>query len=138
MDLKFNKEKGYYDIDAENGDFALTYDIDTSILLNVLGENRAENSLISNPLNRRGHFLSELNGEVVGSDVWIYAKQSSNNEDDLGLYQSLIAESLNWLLEKGIVKKVAVAVTISTGNKLLINITITRNNDSEQYFDILK
>ena len=95
IDLKINDEKGYWDLNIENGDLAKTDSLDTAIYMSVFCEKRAEK--INNQMNKRGHFtnqFSPVSGYQVGSLLWLYTEQARNTDANLSLIQSSIKDGL--------------------------------------------
>jgi len=140
QDIKLFQDKltGQWDIDVVNGDFALTSGLDTALYLSVLGEARADESLVPNPILRKGHFtdiFSDVEGYEIGSLMWIYSGLP-NTPANAELLKDSITTSLKWMIDDGIIKDAEVIVTRTTGGYTVgVNLT---NESQEQgnYYDL--
>lgn len=121
-----------WDIDFENGDFALTQGLDTALYMSVLCEKRALASQVSNAILRRGHFSNEFSqvlGYEVGSLLWLYANNPNTSENRL-LIQDTVTEGLQWMIDDEILQDVEVEVA-NQSNIVTISVTLT-NQKQEQ------
>jgi phage gp46-like protein len=122
IDFKLNQNKGYWDLDIENGDIAKTDSLDTAIYMSVFCEKRANQ--LSEPTLRRGHFTNQFNlvsGYEVGSSLWLYIEQAKQTDSNLSLIKSAINNGLRWLIEDDIISKTKVE---ATKNNTQINLEI--------------
>lgn len=136
-DIKFVKdEKGSYDIDFENGDFALTDGLDTAILLSIFAEKRATRSQVEDPLKRRGHFSNEfasVEGYQVGSTQWLFTEQAENSESNTTQLENSIKDGLRWFVDDKICKKINVNAN-QKSNGVDVDIELQGNNKEESTY----
>lgn len=137
-DIKLFQDKdGNWDIDFENGDFALTEGLDTALYLSVLGEARASESQVANPVLRRGHFsniFSKVQGYEIGSLLWFYSQQP-NTESNKTLAEDSVRESLQWMLDDSILSNTNVSLSRnSIGYNIEANLT-GQDQNSGNYYD---
>lgn len=136
-DLKLSKdEKGLYDIDFENGDFALTDGLDTAIILSIFDERRASSSQVEEPSYRRGHFMNEfadIEGYEVGSLQWLYTQQNTNSNSNVTNIENALRTGLRWLIEDRIAKNVAVNA-VKSGSGVQADIAIEGNSKEDSTY----
>lgn len=138
QDIKLSQDKAnsQWDIGIENGDFALTSGLDTALYLSVLGEVRADESLVSNPVLRRGHFtdiFSDVEGYEIGSLLWFYSQQP-NTPANAELLKDSITTSLKWMLDDLIINNVDVSVNrTSIGYNVSVGLTNQTQEDGNYY-----
>lgn len=129
-DLKFNNSKGYYDIFASNGELAMDNSFETSLLLSILTDSKADESSITNPLNRRGNFL-DIIIEELGSDKWVELSQAKTENINLDLCNKKIYNAISWLEENSFVSNLTVKTRIEN-KKLIVDINYFEN--SQEFF----
>lgn len=133
-----DKRNSIWDIDFENGDFALTEGLDTALYLSVLGEARASESQVANPVLRRGHFtniFSDVQDYEIGSLLWFFSQQP-NTESNKTLTEDSIRKSLQWMLDDSIVSNAEVLVSRnSNGYKVDVSLT-NQEQDQSNYYDL--
>ncbi len=128
---------GAFDISFENGDIKHCYETDkennvkpslrTAILMSIFCEKRADDFLVENIENRRGHYSNQFNqvdDYEVGSFYWLFTEQekiAENSRDDL---QDTINEGLQWLVDDGYLSQIECNIDIAN-NKYVININYT-------------
>lgn len=126
-----------WDIDFDNGDFALTDSLDTALYLSVFAEKRASETQVTVPLLRRGHFTNEFSlveDYQIGSLFWLYSDQAKNTQDNLSLIEGAVNEGISWMIEDNILSDVKVTGTKEgSGIGLEINLTNKSQNDSNYY-----
>lgn len=136
-DIKLRKDdKGLYDIDFENGDFALTDGLDTAIVLSIFDEKRASSTQVEEPSLRRGHFINEfadIEGYEVGSLQWLYTAQNANSNSNATNIENALRGGLRWFIEDGIAKNVAVNV-VKSGSGVQADIAIEGNNKEDSTY----
>lgn len=137
-DIKlFQDQQNNWDIDFENGDFALTDGLDTALYLSVFAEKRASETQVTVPLLRRGHFTNEFSlveGYEVGSLLWLYTDQAKNTDDNLFLTETTVTEGLSWMVEDSLIAKSEVSATKDGSNVAIeINLTNKSQKDSSYY-----
>jgi len=141
VDLKLTDNGDYFDISfAENGDFATTSGLNTSLIVTFLTDRRADSSEINNPRYRRGWWgnLFQLDSTFpeIGSKVWLL-DQSANLQDSVNNAIAYVQDAYSWLLTLGYADEVEVTAT-SNFDTININIKVIKNNDvvSEQVYNL--
>jgi phage gp46-like protein len=137
-DIKlFQDEDNNWDIDFENGDFALTDSLDTALYLSVFAEKRASETQVTVPLLRRGHFTNEFSlveDYQIGSLFWLYSYQAKNTDSNLSLIEGTVNEGISWMIEDNIISDVEVTgAKKGSGINLEINLTNKSQSDSNYY-----
>lgn len=110
-DLKMFKTGQIYDfaIDSD-GDFVEEDGFDTSILMSLYEERRADESEVSDPLLRRGWAGNAVPIEghpEVGSKNWLL-EQSRNNDNTVNFTINYTNQCLQWMKQDGHVERVVV------------------------------
>lgn len=131
-DIKLDKSKGYWDISFEKNDIAKVSGLDTAIYMSVFCEKRATNSMVSNPVLRRGHFSNIFyENYEIGSYAWYYSQQPKT-ESNRSLLEDSIKQGLQWLIDDSIISEIDVTVSI-TKNGYNIDINTIADQQSNYY-----
>lgn len=130
--------ENYYDISFTDGDFTLTEGLITTLMMSIFCEQRDDS--IEVPQMRggwAGNQFQSIQGFQQGSLIWTLY-QSIADETAATQAQQYIEDSLNWLIEDGILRDVEVAVFVVANYKLQTKISITRNDDTESvlFYDL--
>ena len=140
QDIKLFQDQltNQWDIDFENGDFALTEGLDTALYMSVLCEARANSTLVPNPILRRGHFsdiFSIQEGYQIGSVIWIYS-HLPNTEGNAELLKSALYDSIQWMIDDSIISQVIINVDRKVdGYDIQINLT-NRPQEQANYYNL--
>jgi phage gp46-like protein len=138
QDIKlFQDGNNNWDIDFENGDFALTKGLDTAIYMSLFCEKRADANEVPNPILRRGHFTNEfsrIENYEVGSKLWLYIEQARNTDQNISLIEDSIKDGLKWLIDQDIIKDINLETSF-IGSNLEVNLDIIGKSqeDTENY-----
>ena len=137
-DIKLRQDSdGIYDIHFENGDFALTSGLETSMILSIHCERRDES--IEDSLSRRGwagNQLQEIDGFEQGSLVWTLY-QARADEDSVTNAQDFLQDAFQWYIDDNIAKDVEVEVSLDN-EEIIAKIILTRNDNTQEvrYYDL--
>lgn len=136
-DLKLiaNNESRYYDLSLRNGDFEITESFDTSLIVSLFTDQRADVSEVTLPQARRGWWgneTSDIPHFQIGSKLWLLY-QSRIIANTLVKSENYAFLALQWLTLYAFSKKVEVngAFTMDTNrlnNGVSLEITITNTN----------
>jgi phage gp46-like protein len=128
LKLTLNTVTGNYDISLENGDFTTTDGFDSSILVSLFSDARADKSEVLRPEQRRGWWgdeCSDNKNSKLGSKLWLLS-QARKTPVTLNRAKDYAYQALKWLVDEGYSRKIDVnASFIAEGIKL--DITITNN-----------
>jgi phage gp46-like protein len=132
MDIKLNQNKGYWDLDIENGDLAKTDSLDTAVFMSVFCEKRSN---LVEPTLARGHFTNDFyNGYQVGSLLWFYTEQAKNTNSNLFQIETAVNEGLKWLVDDNIITNTK---TKATKKNSEVNIEVELNGKSQsKYYNL--
>lgn len=138
IDIALTKrEDGIYDVTfTEDGDFEATEGLDTSILLSLLEQRRANSAEVSAPQLRRGWVGNELADIAIyelGSKLWIL-DQARLNTDTLNRAVDYARQALQWLLDNDIAQSLAITGEIEFPDGIRLFITLTRDNNQVESF----
>ena len=125
-------ENNLYDIDfSSNGDFYLTETFETSLLVSIFEEKRADESEIPNPIYRRGWWGNILNdGDFEnGSKLWMIYQSRATNET-LSRAIDYIKIAINWFIEDNLADKINVSGYYENKGELFIMINIIKDDNS--------
>jgi phage gp46-like protein len=140
IDLKLKQDSnGDWDIDFANGNFELTYGLDSAVYMSVFCEKRASSSQVSEPNLRRGHFTNEfskIEGYQVGSLFWLYTQQAKNTDSNLRLLEGAASDGLAWMIEDNIFSKVKVKATRSISTIQLEIEPINKLQKNSRYYNL--
>lgn len=140
--LTYDSEKNYYDINFNsNGDIEADTGLETAVLCSILGRQRADKSMVQNPIHREGHWTNELNsveGFQTGSLMWV-TEQSRLLDDIQSFLEDEIFSSLKWMLEDKIVNKIKISSEEGPSGYIFKIDIIKENNKFETYlYDAFK
>ena len=128
-----------WDIDFENGDFALTDGLDSALYLSVLGEQRATPEEISNPIYRRGHFTNVFQENPfyeVGSKLWLTLNQRIVSSALFPDIEQNIRDGVRWMIDDAVIEDVQVELSIAD-RVLEVNIgLISLDKSDSQYITL--
>lgn len=129
-DLAWNKDKGYWDISFEDGDYKQTSFLDTAILMSLLIDKRASKSEVPSLQLRRGWWgnkVGDYPNYEIGSKLWLLS-QSRLTQETLNLLKTYSYDCLTWLIDDGYVDRVETnASRISEGVFLTIILYVSQN-----------
>jgi phage gp46-like protein len=130
---------GLYDFSLDASGDILTEDFfDTGILMSIFCERRAIASEMPASHLRRGWIGNESTpGFEIGSKVWLY-EQARLTRATLNGINSVIKESLQWMIDDNIALEIAAASTLSQNNSITVEVTVTRPNSKveKRYFEL--
>ncbi|MFA5369085.1 MAG: phage GP46 family protein, partial [Candidatus Paceibacterota bacterium] len=138
-DLKLNDTNTYYDFTFLNGDFELTYELDTALLLSIFCEKRAASSEVPAPEMRRGWWGNTVLGYdnyEMGSKLW-ELEQARKDNTTLGLSKTYAADCLQWLIEDNYAVEIKVDSNfIVNGINLDVEIVISQNKTISESYEL--
>ena len=124
IDIKLKKNnQDYYDISFnDDGDFEQVDNFDTSILLSLYTDKRADSSEVSEAVKRRGYIADQLYTSFKhGSKLWLL-DQSRLNINVRNLAKTYTSESLQWLIDDSYLDNIEVKTDIINNENININI----------------
>lgn len=115
----------YYDIEFDdNGDILTEDSLDSSILVSLLVEKRAEPYEVAEP-ERRGGWIGNANAEhQIGSKIWLY-RQSKLIQSTLNGIKQEIEAALRFFVDDGLLSQINVTMS-SSGGSVFAEITMLR------------
>lgn len=132
-----SKGQEYYDLAIENGDFAITTDIDTLIKVALLEKRKSNDKIFKDfPYNKvGGNFIEKTNtyaSDVRGSLLWT----KKITIQDINFINADIRKSLQFLITLGYCNTIIVNSKVDTFNrKIICNITLLTNDNSKQFIE---
>jgi phage gp46-like protein len=131
-DILLEKTDDYYDISFQNGDFKTTTGLDTSIIMSLLIDSRAESSEVAEPSLRRGWIGNEQNetpDHQIGSKLWLL-DQSRNDQSAINRGEAYILNGLQWFLDENLAKDIQVSGQKVSDDQINFDVQFTRFNNS--------
>lgn len=124
-------ELGIYDIGiADNGDFVLDDSFDTSIIVSLFTDARADESEQSIPERRRGWWGDLFEAEPIGSKLWLL-DQAKRTQPKLNSAKGHAQDALSWLLSDNYAKSINITSSFIT-NGLNLDIILERFNSQKE------
>lgn len=132
----------FFDAAAYRGDFAVAYgamaadtDLQTAVIISLFTDRRAEadDPLPDQAASRRGWWGDALAKRRIGSRLWLLSREKQLREV-VNRAREYTEESLAWLVDDGIAKRVAVQAEIVDAGVLGISILIERNQAQPDRF----
>lgn len=127
-----------YDISLDADGDILTDDFfDTSLLMSLLGEKRADSSEVVEPQLRRGWIGNEDKDFENGSKLWLF-EQARVTRSNLNRIEDEARKALQWLVDDGFAVSVdEVTATVKNGRVTLeIVIRRSRSQVDRRFFDL--
>jgi phage gp46-like protein len=125
-DIKLNYDNGkYYDLKIVDGDFEVTYGMDSALLLSIYCEKRADASEIPAPEMRRGWWGNTVLGYgdyEMGSKLWLL-EQARRDTIVLNLCKTYSMNCFQWLVDDNLAKQINVDTSYIV-NGVLIDVEI--------------
>lgn len=143
-DLEITRENtpdGCYDlVIAPNGDLAQISGFDTSLIMSLFCERRADESEIPAANLRRGWWgntVSDDAGFEIGSKLWIVIEQPRKLTEVMNRAIKYIQDGLQWLVDDGYLDQVIVGAVFSAIG-LQANIQLLRSQSviDSKYYDL--
>lgn len=130
---------GLYDFSLDSsGDIETEDFFDTSILMSIYCERRATATEMPVSKYRRGWIGNESTpGFEIGSKVWLF-EQARLTRETLNGINSVVKDSLQWLIDDGIALEIAVTSSLTQSNTIAVDVTITRpsSNVERRFFEL--
>lgn len=139
-EFKLTKVDDYYDVTfTPQGDFTPEEGFDSSLIVSVLEERRANSSEISEPIARRGWWgntVAQSGDPEVGSKNWLLS-QARNTDDTANLSENYTRESLEWLEQDAHISSLTVeAIRTQYSIDRVINFVIDENETNTETFSL--
>jgi len=125
--LTIDPTTGLYDISFDSDGDILTRDFfDTSLLMSLFCERRADSSEVVIPELRRG-WIGSVHAEFEnGSKIWLL-EQARLTKSNLNTLENEAAKALEWLVSDGFAVSIGPIVASATNGKVILDITINRS-----------
>lgn len=135
VDILLTNEKGYYDFKVVRGEIVTTTGFETSLILSLFSDRRADISEVPEIELRHGWWGNLILRDILnkplfemGSKIWL-TYQARSDQTTLNFIKNYVEEALIWLIEEQYVKNIAVTVRKETDRKIFIEIKLTLNNN---------
>lgn len=112
---------GIYDIAITNGDFTADDGLETSLIVSLLSDARADESQVPQPESRRGwigDLVATVPGYLFGSLLWLL-DQERLTSDTLAEAENNARAALDWMIEDGLAESIDVAASRDNGSLVL-------------------
>lgn len=133
--LSLDTENLRFDLAVKDFDLETTEDIETAVYISLFTDQRArvDHRLPGMPQNTEdlrgwwGDLADDRTDDQIGSLLWLLEREV-NVQEVISKGQSYAEEALQWMIQDGLVKRVAVESYALTQNVLLIEVVIWKNN----------
>lgn len=131
---------GKFYTDLSNGDFLTNNSFDTSLLISLFGDKRADPSEVPAVQNRRGWWGNPFNTDdeefELGSKLWLL-DQARATPATLNRAITYAQEALQWLVDDGHAQRIDVSGNLSQNN-IQLSVTILRDSGvtETRYYDL--
>lgn len=138
-DIKITQNSsGVFDIDFSNGDIGTTDGLDSAFYMSVFYKQRADESRVTVPQYREGHFTDIFNDDInykIGCFFWLYSDQSRLDNTILSLVEDTVRnDGLQWLIDDNIVRDIEVeALRITNGYELKVSFENASQDNSSYH-----
>jgi len=129
---------GLYDINlTASGDLESVDGLDTSIIVSLMTDARADASEVNDPYRRRGWWGVEADPEIeriFGSKLWLQDQARLTNMT-LAKLKDAAQKSLQWLVDDGYFKSITIRpVAVLDGVRIYVTLTADNNRtETVQY-----
>lgn len=132
-------DRGLYDLQIENSDFASAEGFESSIPTSLFSDARASAVQVQEAQKRRGWIGNILYAEIdreLGGLLWTL-EQARLTQDTLNFARSYAEDSLQWMIDDGIARSISVTVERSDTRKVMVYIDIlTIANTVQRYITL--
>lgn len=108
----FNVDSECPDMVIENGTLKTDNSLKTATLISLYSNRRVEvENLPSGVDTQQGWWadqMDDVNGNLIGSKLWTLARNGKITDEIINEMETIILESLNWLIEDGIAANIIV------------------------------
>lgn len=132
LSFKYDKEKGFADIQTAVGDFVFGDDLETAIGLSLFTDRRASSQEIKEfqvgiieRQSRRGYWANTFRDVPQGSGLWLLYR-SKKQAITRARAESYALESLQWLKQNGVAASVDVTATLTGASGLDIAVRVIK------------
>lgn len=118
----------------KGGDLAMDSDLRTSVLISLFSDARAssEDQLPNQDMDPRG-WVGDVFSEVpIGSRLWLLDR-SELTDEVVRRTQDYVKESLQWMIDKGVISQLKVMAYRTGISSVSIEITMVRNQQQIRY-----
>lgn len=129
IDIQIKNFSYGFDIDFENGDLVICKNLDTAIYMSIYCEKRADESEVTQPEKRRGHFSNMFYDNEVGSLFWLYTEQAKITEENASELEDTLKDGLSWLVNLSYASDVEVDVATANNNQYEVSINLFNTAD---------
>lgn len=132
--LQLDESLNNYDINFDSdGDFEQVSSFDTSVLLSLGTDQRADESEIPEASKRRGWVGDQLYTSFkVGSKLWLL-EQSRLNTNTRNLAKTYSESALQWLKDDEYLNTINVSTIVSNNQNIIINIIGNAINNKNEW-----
>lgn len=118
------------DISITDSDLTHEEGLETAVFISLFTDRRAENDDAIDDVNdKRGWWgdTLETDGDKIGSKLWQLYRQKITT-DTIEKIQEYIEDSLQWMLDDGVVADVTVIVERNGLDRIYVEISLSRNS----------
>ncbi|MES2615429.1 MAG: phage GP46 family protein [Bdellovibrionota bacterium] len=124
------------DLVVNNSEVQVDESLKSAVLVSLFTDVRCEKTeLPSGETLQRGYFGDGIFGEKTGSKLWLLERAKYTN-DVLIKAKEYAQNALNWLVTDGLAKEVGVQTYFNEKKKMILNITLFKNNDAVESITI--
>jgi len=116
---------GIYDVAIANGDLVADVGLETSLIVSIFSDARADESQIPQPESRRGwigDLVAPVPGYQYGSLLWLL-EQARLTQETLAQTENNTRAALNWMIEDGLAQSVD-AISSRQDGSLILDVTV--------------
>ena len=141
VDLKLTKDPatGLFDLTIKNGDFALVDSFDTSIIVSLFSDQRADASEVPASESRRGWWGDQFGDDPTfrsGSKLWLL-DQARNTQETLNSAIDFSSDSLQWFIDENHIENIEITgESTSTGITLKEIFFRDQSRVDTKFFDL--
>ena len=117
------------DLVVKNGEIQADESLKPAVLISLFTDARCEKTeLPAGEISQMGYFGDAIFEEQTGSKLWLLNRAKYNN-DTLIKAKEYAKSALTWLVTDGIAKDVQVEAYFNEQKKMILNVSIYKNND---------
>lgn len=137
-DISLAWDPVFFSADAtiSNGDLSGADPLGTAVIVSLFtwGRARPDDILPDDTDGRRGWWgdnFAEVEGDKIGSRLWIYARSKLTPETISGI-KSAVSDALQWMIDDKIVEKIEVAAARNGLDRLDLSVTLFQGNGNKR------
>jgi len=138
--LEYNAD-GQFDISIDQGDLKKDIGLETAVIISLFTNQRVTSEELPDLFDDRGGWwgdsISEVDGDQIGSKLWLVFKTGKLNNETLEKIESYSRESLSWMIEDKLCSSVIAEAELIDGEFISLSIELAKEENNNILYSFL-